>query len=69
MLAYQEVPSPEDEGCKDEDASWLCGHTRLDRIRNEVIGDKIGVIPIEDKMGEIRLRCSVISGGGVWMLQ
>ncbi|XP_070022982.1 uncharacterized protein [Nicotiana sylvestris] len=35
---------------------WMCGHTRLDRIRNEVIRDKVGVAPIEDKMREAQLR-------------
>ena len=35
---------------------WICGHTRLDRIRNEVIRDKIGVTFIEEKIGEARLR-------------
>ncbi|XP_070042135.1 uncharacterized protein [Nicotiana tomentosiformis] len=35
---------------------WMSGHTRLDRIRNEVIRDKVGVAPIEDKMQEARLR-------------
>ncbi|XP_070057622.1 uncharacterized protein [Nicotiana tomentosiformis] len=35
---------------------WMCGHTRLDRIMNEVIRDKVGVAPIEDKMREARLR-------------
>jgi len=34
---------------------WICGHTRLDKIRNEVIGGKIGVASIEDKMREVRL--------------
>ncbi|XP_070057641.1 uncharacterized protein [Nicotiana tomentosiformis] len=29
---------------------WMCGHTRLDRIRNDVICDKLGVSPIEAKM-------------------
>jgi len=32
------------------------GHTRLYKIRNEVIGDKIGVVSIEDKMKEARLH-------------
>ena len=36
---------------------WMCGHTRLDRIRSAVIRDKIGVTPIEDKMRETRLKC------------
>jgi len=33
---------------------WICGHTRLDRIRNEVIRRKIGVASMEDKMRETR---------------
>jgi len=32
----------------------MCGHTRLDRIRNEVIRSKIGVANIEDKMARLR---------------
>ncbi|XP_070029931.1 uncharacterized protein [Nicotiana sylvestris] len=35
---------------------WMCGYTRLDRIRNEVIRDKVVVTPIEDKMREEPLR-------------
>ena len=35
---------------------WICGYTRLDKIRNEVIRGKIGVASIEDKMREARLR-------------
>ena len=35
---------------------WLCGYTRLDKIRNEVIRDLVKVVPIEDKMRESRLR-------------
>ncbi|CAH9118493.1 unnamed protein product [Cuscuta europaea] len=35
---------------------WMCGHTRKDRLRNEVIRQKVGVAPIEDKMQESRLR-------------
>ena len=34
----------------------MCGHTRLDKIRNEVIRDKIGVASIGDKLRESRLR-------------
>lgn len=33
----------------------MCDDTRLDKIRNVVIRDKIGVAPIEDKMREARL--------------
>nr|XP_016437835.1 PREDICTED: uncharacterized protein LOC107763843 [Nicotiana tabacum] len=35
---------------------YMCGHTRKDRIRNEVIKDKVGVAPVEDKLRESRLR-------------
>ena len=45
-----------DEGCRNENDRWICGHTRLDRIRNEVIRDKIGVTSIENKIREARLR-------------
>jgi len=34
----------------------MCGHTRLDKIRNEVIRGKIVVATIEDKIREVRLR-------------
>ncbi|XP_070053996.1 uncharacterized protein [Nicotiana tomentosiformis] len=35
---------------------WMYEHLRLDRIRNEVIRDKVGMAPIKDKMREARLR-------------
>ncbi|XP_070006271.1 membralin-like protein At1g60995 isoform X2 [Nicotiana sylvestris] len=35
---------------------WMYGHTRLDKIRNEVIRDKVGVVPVEAKMHVARLR-------------
>ena len=35
---------------------WMCGFTRIDRIRNEEIKDLVKVAPIEDKMRESRLR-------------
>jgi hypothetical protein len=28
---------------------WICGHTRLDRVRNDDICDRIGVALIEEK--------------------
>ena len=34
----------------------MCGFTRLDRIRNEVIREKVGVALIEEKLRETRLR-------------
>ncbi|XP_019261739.1 PREDICTED: uncharacterized protein LOC109239608 [Nicotiana attenuata] len=35
---------------------WMCGHTRLDKIRNKVIREKVRVAPVEDKIREARLR-------------
>jgi len=34
---------------------WICGHARLDKIRNELIRGKIEVAFIEDKMRETRI--------------
>ncbi|KAF3666290.1 Proteasome subunit beta type-7 [Capsicum annuum] len=35
---------------------WMCGHTRKDRVRNEIIREKVGVASMGDKMREMRLR-------------
>ncbi|XP_070050175.1 uncharacterized protein [Nicotiana tomentosiformis] len=35
---------------------WMCGHTRLDKIRNEDIQKKVSVAPMDDKMREVMLR-------------
>ncbi|KAI3801888.1 hypothetical protein L1987_30005 [Smallanthus sonchifolius] len=35
---------------------WMCGHTRKDRIRNEVVRKRLGVTCILDKIREGRLR-------------
>ena len=35
---------------------WMCGFTRLDEIRNNVIRSLTEVAPIEKKMRESRLR-------------
>jgi len=35
---------------------WMCGYIRLDRIRNDVIREKAGVAPIEEKLRETSLR-------------
>ena len=35
---------------------WICGHTRIDIIRNVMTRDQVGVTPIEDKMREARLK-------------
>ena len=35
---------------------WICGHIRLDKIRNKVIRGKNKVVSIEDKRRDARLR-------------
>ncbi|KAF3628260.1 hypothetical protein FXO38_28333 [Capsicum annuum] len=35
---------------------WMCGLTRADRVRNEIIREKMGVVSVEEKMREARLR-------------
>jgi hypothetical protein len=35
---------------------WICGHTRLNRVRNDDICDRLGVAPIEEKFIQHRLR-------------
>ncbi|KAL6544202.1 hypothetical protein OROGR_010699 [Orobanche gracilis] len=35
---------------------WMCGHTKKDRLKNEVIRENVRVASIEDKMMENRLR-------------
>ena len=35
---------------------WMCGHTLLDKIKNDVIRSKAGVAPFEEKLREARLR-------------
>ena len=35
---------------------WMCGKTRMDKVRNEDIRNLVGVASIENKMREHRLR-------------
>jgi hypothetical protein len=35
---------------------WICGYTRLDRVRNDDIRDWLGVAPIEEKLNQHQLR-------------
>ena len=35
---------------------WIYGHTRIDRVRNDDIRDRLGVAPIEEKLDQHRLR-------------
>ena len=34
----------------------ICGHTRMDRVRNDDIRDRLGVAKIEEKLVQHRLR-------------
>ena len=35
---------------------WIYGHTRRDRVRNDDIRDRLGVVSIEEKLVQHRLR-------------
>ena len=35
---------------------WIYGHTRMDRVRNNDIHDRLGVAPVEEKLVQHRLR-------------
>ena len=35
---------------------WICGHTRMDRVRNDEVRDRLGVAPIEENLVQHRLR-------------
>ena len=35
---------------------WICGHIRMDRVRNDDIRDRLEVAPIEEKLVQYRLR-------------
>ncbi|KAG2578064.1 hypothetical protein PVAP13_6NG184603, partial [Panicum virgatum] len=35
---------------------WICGHTRMDQVRNDDIRDRLGIAPIEEKLIQHRLR-------------
>ena len=32
---------------------WICGHTRMDRVRDDDIRDRLGVTPIEKSLSNI----------------
>jgi hypothetical protein len=50
---------------------WICGHTRIDRVRNDDIRDRLGVAPIEHRLrwfghvqrrpSEVPVHCGVLS--------
>jgi hypothetical protein len=35
---------------------WICGHIRMDRVRNDDIRDRLGVAPIKEKLVQYQLR-------------
>ena len=38
----------------------ICNHRRLDKIRNEVIREKVALTPVENKMREAKFRWLVM---------
>ena len=42
---------------------WICGHIRMDRVRNDDIRDRLEVAPIEEKLVQHRLRWFGMSKG------
>lgn len=34
---------------------WMCGHTIMDKIRNQVLRERLGVAPVSSKMREIEM--------------
>jgi hypothetical protein len=35
---------------------WICGNTRKDWVRNDDIRERLGVVPVEEKLMQHRLR-------------
>ena len=35
---------------------WICGYTRMDRVRNDDIRDRLGLSSIEEKLIQHQLR-------------
>jgi len=35
---------------------WMCGYTKLDRIKNVVIRERVGFVPLEEKLRETKSR-------------
>ena len=51
MLAYEDSSVVEIRMLR-----WICGHTRMDRVRNDDIRDRLEVAPIEEKLVQHQLR-------------
>lgn len=49
MLATQELACSKDECGPDVDVGWMCEHTKSDKIRNVVTGEKVGVPFVADR--------------------
>ena len=56
-MVNQELPHPKTESGENENVAMdVWGLTRGDKVRNEIIREKVGVASVEDKMREGRLR-------------
>ena len=56
MLGYKENHAPKMSVAEMRLLCWMCGNTRRDKVRNKDIRTDIGVVSIEEKMRENRLR-------------
>jgi len=54
-VANQEDPGPKADGEMRMIRS-ICGDTKLNRIRNVVIKERVGVVPLEEKLRETKLK-------------
>jgi hypothetical protein len=55
MLAYKKMACPKSVA-EMHMLRWICGHTRMDQVRNNDIRDRLGVAPIKEKLVQHRLR-------------
>ena len=56
MLAYKKGHVQQLSVAEMRMLRWICGHTRMDRVRNDDIRDRLGIAPIEEKLIQHRLR-------------
>jgi hypothetical protein len=56
MLAYKKTTCQQLSVTEMRMLHWICGHTRMDRVRNDDICGRLGVALIEEKFVQHRLR-------------
>jgi len=60
MLVNQEDSSTNVDVGRNENDPMDCGYTKLDRLRNVVVREKVKIAPLEEKMRKTRLRPSLV---------